>query len=414
MNAAPALSPEQQAEMRQRIAEMQAATPLAEQMPARAFRFLNLAEMLTEPQPPEWLILGYLEAYTLAVLFGAPGSMKSFLALDMLLCIASGLPWHGAKVPKPGAVFYIAGEGFRGVVKRIQAWVVAHGVNIEDVPLFTADTPVQFLDHAEAEAVTVAVADLAEKHGAPRLLVVDTLARCFGGDENSTQDMSAFVSALDRLRNRFGCAVLVIHHTGHGEKDRARGSSVLNGALDFEYSLKAVGDTRTLTCTKAKDHEKPPALCFEPEPIATGWTDKETGQAIVSCVLRKVDGVQGKVASLPGTQLIAYETLQELAKDADGGRVHIKAWREATYSRGISLSEDIESKAKAFKRAAGKLIAAKRVQMHEDYYWPDTGHTGQTGQMPDMSWPYENGQTGHTPLGVSVLSGTVDSGEVVN
>ena len=35
----------------------------------------------------------------------------------------------------------------------------------------------------------------------PGLIVLDTLARCFGGgDENSTQDMSRFVSACDAIR----------------------------------------------------------------------------------------------------------------------------------------------------------------------------------------------------------------------
>lgn len=416
MSAAQAVAPDLKAAIlatvNERIAEMQAATPPAEQMPARAFRFLSLAEMLTEPQPPEWLIRGYLERGDLACLFGAPGSMKSFVALDMALCIASGRPWHGAETTS-GPVFYIAGEGFKGVVKRVQAWTVDNGAESKNVPFFMANAPVQFLNQEEAEAVTAAIADLARQHGTPMLVIIDTLARCFGGDENSTQDMNAFVSALDTLKATLGCAVKVIHHTGHADGNRGRGSSVFNGALEFEYSLKALGDTRTLTCTKAKNHEKPLPVCFEPKQVETGWTDPDTGQPIVSCVLRKVDGVPGGASSLKGQPLIAYETLQELTKAADGGRIHIKTWRKATYNKGICLSEDTGSKAKAFKRAAEKLIADKRVQTHADYYWPDTGQTGQTGQTPDMSWPYTDGQTGHPPLGGSVLSGTVDSGEVV-
>jgi hypothetical protein len=277
------------------------------------------------------------------------------------------------------------------------------------VPLFIADTPVQFLDYAEAEAVTAAVADFAKKHGPPRFVVVDTLARCYGGDENSTQDMSAFVSALDRLRNGFGCAVFVLHHIGHGDKTRGRGSSVLKGALDFEYSLSAVGDIRTLACTKSKDHEAPPDLCFVPDPVNTGWTDEETGQAIVSCVLRKVDGSPGKAKSLSGKPLIAYETLLDLAKSHKDGRVHIKAWRDATYSRGLCVSDNEDSKAKSFKRAAEKLIETKHVKMHGNDCWPETGQNGQTGQKPFLSCP-ETGQTGHTSLEVSVLSGVL-SGE---
>jgi len=52
---------------------------------------------------------------------------------------------------------------------------------------------------------------------------------------------------------------MLVHHTGHSEKQRARGSIALKGALDTEYRLDKVGDEITLTNTKMKDAEPPPA-----------------------------------------------------------------------------------------------------------------------------------------------------------
>lgn len=74
---------------------------------------------------------------------------------------------------------------------------------------------------------------LAVECGKPQLIVVDTLARNFGeGDENNTADMNAFVAAMDDLRSRYpGSTVLVVHHTGHAEKGRSRGSMAFKGAL---------------------------------------------------------------------------------------------------------------------------------------------------------------------------------------
>ena len=46
---------------------------------------------------------------------------KTFVALDMALSIAKGLPFHGLPT-KQGAVAYIAGEGARGLLGRIEAW----------------------------------------------------------------------------------------------------------------------------------------------------------------------------------------------------------------------------------------------------------------------------------------------------
>lgn len=396
MDDTPAMALDLQAAVKQRIAEIQATAPPAEQITPRTFRFLNLAEMLIEPAPPDWLIRGFLERDTLSCLFGAPGSMKSFLALDMSLCIASGRPWHGATT-KSGPVFYIAGEGFRGVVKRIQAWVVAHGVDINGVPLFTADTPVQFLDQTEAEAVTAAVAELAGKHGPPRLVVVDTLARCFGGDENSTQDMSAFVAALDQLRGTFGCAAMVIHHVGLADSNRGRGSSVLKGALDFEYSLKVVGDTRTLSCTKAKDHEAPSDMNFEPEQVDTGWTDRETGQAIMSCILRTVDGVEGELKPLTPAQNIALEALKAVCTET--GKAHIATWRKEAQSRGISQSEAKRAKDQAFTRAASALLRSGHVETADEIYWLKMEQTEHLQNKSSMFSGEKENRTEHTSIG---------------
>jgi hypothetical protein len=114
--------------------------------------------MLAEPRPTDWLLRGYLEAETLACLFGESGTMKSFLALDMGLCIASGLPWHGRDVPLAGPVVYVAGEGFRGLSRRIKAWLVAHHLTGEGLPLMSPARPVQFLDPASLETATSAIA----------------------------------------------------------------------------------------------------------------------------------------------------------------------------------------------------------------------------------------------------------------
>ena len=77
-----------------------------------------------------------------------------------------------------------------------------------------------------------------------RLIVIDTLNRNFGGaDENSTKDMTAFVSNLDLLRAEHGATILVIHHSGHTNSGRSRGSSVLYGAVDANMQVARNRDT---------------------------------------------------------------------------------------------------------------------------------------------------------------------------
>ena len=69
--------------------------------------------------------------------------------------------------------------------------------------------------------------------------------------------MSAFVNAVDELKRRFGCHVMVIHHSGAPTRDRARGSSVLRAAVDTEIRIDRSGYSEKLTMvmTKQKDAE---------------------------------------------------------------------------------------------------------------------------------------------------------------
>jgi hypothetical protein len=75
-------------------------------------------------------------------MFGESGSGKSFLALDMGLAIARGLPTSWASPARKGPVLYQAGEGGAGLVKRMRAY--RHVPR----PVTTSDLPFQLLPRA--------------------------------------------------------------------------------------------------------------------------------------------------------------------------------------------------------------------------------------------------------------------------
>ncbi len=220
----------------------------------RRFRFLSVAELFVSPNPIVWLIKGFLDDNSMSGVFGDPSSMKTFVAMDIGLCVATKTVWHGHPICKSGPVFYIAGEGFAGLSRRIKAWEIAHGVCLKNAPFFVSDQPAQFLDASSAADVVAAVDELQKVHGNPALIIIDTLNRNFGpGNESDTADMTKFISAIDEnLRCRYQCAVLIVHHTGLTEKHRARGSIALNGALDWEYRLKKAWDIGYLRIRRSR------------------------------------------------------------------------------------------------------------------------------------------------------------------
>ena len=214
---------------------------------------------------PEFLVAGLIEKNTTGLLFGATATKKSFIALDIAACVATGAAFHG-RVVEQGAVVYLAGEGSKGIGRRLKAWEQHFGVSLKGAPLIVSMRAPRFGD---ARSAKEAVDDIREKlhergiTGAA-LVVVDTLARAAVGlDENSNQAMGEFVDVLDGVKTEFGCVVLAVHHSGYMETGRARGASSVPAAMDFIFAAKADGSFVTLTATKTKDAEEPAPITFE-------------------------------------------------------------------------------------------------------------------------------------------------------
>jgi hypothetical protein len=85
--------------------------------------------------------------------------------------------------------------------------------------------------------------------------------------------MSAFINNLAYGLNADGTvSTMVVHHSGKGNTDAARGSIVLNASADVEYRLEKVplkegGDISfskkvLMVCTKSKDFDKPKPVEF--------------------------------------------------------------------------------------------------------------------------------------------------------
>lgn len=227
------------------------------------FKFNPVTDVIKNFKPTDWLINDYLQQHSMGMIFGDPASGKTFVAIDMACCVSMGIPYHGHNTKK-GDVFYIAGEGQNGLALRFKAWEEGSGVSLKD-GLHIATSPIQLYDLANAEILIAAIDEMIIKHGAsPSLIIIDTLARNFGGDENSSKDISQFICHLDIIKNRWDAAILIVHHNGHNKKHRPRGALALTGALEHEYRVQKHSKTSiSLKNTKTKDGPVPNELCFE-------------------------------------------------------------------------------------------------------------------------------------------------------
>ncbi|UYG06774.1 helicase RepA family protein [Halomonas sp. M4R1S46] len=305
----------------------------------RAFGFVPVGELVTDLRPVSWLVRGYLEADSLGLVYGEPGHGKSFLAIDLAASIATGLPWHGAETT-PGAVFYIAGEGHNGLGRRFKAWELKRGTSLAGVPLYASKRAAPLDDKASAAEVLRVVDAMAEDAGqVPALIVVDTLARCFGGDENSATDIGAFVANLDALRHHWRATVLVVHHSGKDATRGARGSTALRGAVDAEYKVaKDPAGTVTLEATKMKDADTPERRAFRLAPVKLPVVEGD-GTEVWSCAPVSTEARMGGPKRPTGKhQQRALNALGDLAAFPEDGEegtpVAVEAWRQAAARDG--------------------------------------------------------------------------------
>lgn len=235
----------------------------------------------------DYTLKSYLPAQSLTSIYGPSGSYKSFLAVSWACHIAAGMKWAGKSV-SAGSVMYVVGEGGIGVPRRIKAWEKQHGIKLDN--LYLVNRPVFPVRSEDISQVINAARDVERKTGQPiRLIILDTLARCFGGnDENDAKDMGAFIEGCDRIKQATRSTLLVVHHSGKDDTKGARGSSAFRAALDAEFSVRREGEggAIVLTCTKMKDAEEPKQAAFDLVELDL-FQDRD-GETVSSLVVRDV------------------------------------------------------------------------------------------------------------------------------
>lgn len=234
----------------------------------------------------------------LSVMYGESNSGKSFLACDMSCHIGTGRDWLGKRTVQ-GAVLYVAGEGAESIKLRVLAWRQLH---VADPALAVVPVAVNLLDpKADLSKLIEACKSVAARYGqAVALIVVDTLARAFGGgNENASEDMGAVITNADQLRMATGAHVMFVHHAGKDSAKGSRGHSSLKAATDTEIEVTGDTDTKIHVARITKQRD----LGSRGEEITSLFRVVEMGRGqwdkpITTCVVESTDR-RAAVAAIP-------------------------------------------------------------------------------------------------------------------
>ncbi|MAD74119.1 MAG: hypothetical protein CML20_04855 [Rheinheimera sp.] len=329
-----------------------------------------LSTIMSQVYQVNWLVENFLEKGSLNMVFGEPGTYKSFLAMELAFCISNGLDWYGNCTFK-GDVIYLAGEGFSGIQKRFTALESKYSMNQQGI--YVSSKPAEIISADSVGEVLKEINDLSIR---PVLIVVDTLHRNLGdGDENSSKDIGLFIKNLDYIKTKTNAAVLCIHHSGHGDKGHSRGSSAIRASLDSEYQLKAKEHGVELTCKKMKEFEKPDSMQFVLSPLTVnsvsgsvesaflelttlGSTKSSRSDQILD-ILK--DMINSKGQSLPSATIQTNPSL-----NGKKGVLESVLRTEAYSVLRIDIPKP-SSQQSTYKRAINKLLNEKLIITADDY-----------------------------------------------
>jgi hypothetical protein len=206
-----------------------------------------------------WLITGLWSEQAVGIVGGEPKCCKSFLALDLAVAVAAGVPClRRFTVPRAGRVLLFAAEDALHIVRRrLEGISAAAGVALAnlDIQVITAPTVRLDLD-ADRRNLAETVARLQ-----PRLLILDPFARLHRIDENASGEVAPLLAYLRELQRRHDVAVLVVHHAKKGgggvrAGQALRGSSEFHAWGDSNLYLRRDGDDLSLSV----EHRAAPSM----------------------------------------------------------------------------------------------------------------------------------------------------------
>lgn len=198
-----------------------------------------------------WLVDGLIPEHNVTLLGGDGGTGKSLLILQLAFSVATGSPWLGRTVPRGNVLFVSAEDEPDEIHRRLARIVHSEGKHFADLADFNilslSDRPAVLVKSGKSDDGKLAktplfryIYNVVEQHR-PSLVILDTLADFFAGDENNRTETREFVSLLRRMAIKSSATIVLLSHpsqhgmtTGAGTSGSTAWSNSCRSRLYFE------------------------------------------------------------------------------------------------------------------------------------------------------------------------------------
>jgi RecA-family ATPase len=204
-------------------------------------------------EPMRWLATNRIPAGDVTILSGDGGGGKTTVALQLAIGVEQGLgDWLGT-VTESGPVIFFSGEEPEAEMRRrLDRVARKRGIDpgdIENLHFHFADPDGCLLGISRPngpiaptplfESLRIAAVDIR-----PALIVVDSIAATFGGNQNDRVHARTFVGMFRRLARQADCAVLLLDHPSLAGITSGTGRG---GNMDWQNATRARLHLETVT-----------------------------------------------------------------------------------------------------------------------------------------------------------------------
>lgn len=273
--------------------------------PSTGLERVNAASLAGKPIPiQQWLVRDMIPAVNVTSLGGDGGTGKSLLALHLAVAKATGGEWMGHMLER-GRVLYLSAEDEIDELHRRMNSMCADLsllVDLDIVPLAGKDAVLAAPDGKDGGLLraTKLFGDLRATLSTfrPALLVLDTLADLFGGDEIKKIHARAFIGMLRGLALDFELTVLLLFHpsiagmtSGSGTSGNVAWGNSVRSRLSLERQKDAQGKEidSNFRMLEVKKANRASAGQMIPLRYAGGKFVREGGPAVASDAIAEAE-----------------------------------------------------------------------------------------------------------------------------
>jgi RecA-family ATPase len=198
----------------------------------------------------EFLVDGMIPLRTPCLLSGDGGVGKTLAALQMAISVSTGAPWLGKEVIQGPCIFITAEDEMDEVHRRL--FDICEGekidiANLADLHLCSLAGMDAVLGQADGRTNAVTITRLFSAVRAkvaavrPALLILDTLADLFSGDENNRMQARQFIGHLRSFCTEYGTTVVLLAHpslSGLASGSGTSGSTAWNNSVRSRLFLR--------------------------------------------------------------------------------------------------------------------------------------------------------------------------------